>query len=152
MSAVFLGDDPSELETDVRARFRTQKVIAAAGADSAASALRDRVIAHLGAPAGAIDVPLDLHGTPFQQQVWRELRRIPPGATTTYAAIAARIGRPEAVRAVASAIGANPVAVVVPCHRVLRSDGSLSGYRWGVERKRALLALEGVMNGNGGEG
>jgi AraC family transcriptional regulator of adaptative response/methylated-DNA-[protein]-cysteine methyltransferase len=148
VSAIFLGDDRPQLEGAVRARFRTSTVVAAtAGADAGADALRRRVISHLGAPAGAIDVPLDLRGTPFQQQVWRELRRIPAGQTATYAQIAERIGRPEAVRAVASAIGANPVAVVVPCHRVVRSDGSLSGYRWGVERKRALLARERVESG-----
>jgi methylated-DNA-[protein]-cysteine S-methyltransferase len=95
--------------------------------------------------AGALrdfDLPVDPPGTPFQQAVWAELRRVPYGTTTTYAAIAERLGRPGAVRAVGSANGRNPVAVVVPCHRVIGSDGTLRGYAGGVERKRALLAGE----------
>jgi AraC family transcriptional regulator of adaptative response/methylated-DNA-[protein]-cysteine methyltransferase len=88
-------------------------------------------------------LPLDLRGTAFQQRVWAALRAIPSGQTATYAEIAHQIGAPKATRAVAGACAANPVAVVIPCHRVLRSDGALSGYRWGVDRKRALLAREG---------
>jgi AraC family transcriptional regulator of adaptative response/methylated-DNA-[protein]-cysteine methyltransferase len=91
-----------------------------------------------------LEVPLDLRGTEFQQQVWQALQGIPSGATASYAEIAARIERPGSVRAVAQACAANPVALVVPCHRVVRSDGVLSGYRWGVERKRALLEREGA--------
>jgi AraC family transcriptional regulator of adaptative response/methylated-DNA-[protein]-cysteine methyltransferase len=96
----------------------------------------------LDAPGATLDVPLDPRGTPFQQRVWQALRDIPAGATATYADIAARIGAPGSVRAVAQACGANPIAIAIPCHRVVRSDGALSGYRWGVERKRALLDRE----------
>ena len=96
----------------------------------------------LQARASRLDLPLDVRGTAFQQQVWKALREIPAGTTWTYTAVAEKVGRPSAVRAVGQAIASNPVAVVVPCHRVLRSDGSLSGYRWGVERKEKLLIAE----------
>ena len=95
-------------------------------------------------PAAIHDLPLDVAGTAFQQAVWQELRRIPPGETRSYAAIAAAVGKPGAVRATGSANGANPVAVLVPCHRVVRSDGSLGGYAYGLERKRKLLEAEGA--------
>jgi AraC family transcriptional regulator of adaptative response/methylated-DNA-[protein]-cysteine methyltransferase len=98
-------------------------------------------------PLAMPDLPLDVAGTAFQQAVWQELRRIPPGETRSYAAIAAAVGKPGAVRATGSANGANPVAVLVPCHRVVRSDGSLGGYAYGLERKRRLLEAE---SGNGG--
>jgi AraC family transcriptional regulator of adaptative response/methylated-DNA-[protein]-cysteine methyltransferase len=93
-------------------------------------------------PDAHLSLPLDLQGTPFQKRVWQALREIGPGYTTSYAGIAAQIGAPRAVRAVAQACAANPVAVAIPCHRVLRSDGGISGYRWGIDRKRALLARE----------
>jgi len=93
-------------------------------------------------PGIRLDVPLDARGTDFQQRVWRALREIPVGATATYTDIASRIGSPKSVRAVAQACAANPIAVAIPCHRVVRSDGALSGYRWGIERKRTLLARE----------
>ncbi|HMI37346.1 MAG TPA: methylated-DNA--[protein]-cysteine S-methyltransferase, partial [Steroidobacteraceae bacterium] len=89
-----------------------------------------------------LDLPLDIRGTAFQRRVWRALQRIPVGTTATYGDIARRIGAPKAVRAVAQACAANPLAVAIPCHRVVRRDGTLSGYRWGVSRKRALLARE----------
>jgi AraC family transcriptional regulator of adaptative response/methylated-DNA-[protein]-cysteine methyltransferase len=94
------------------------------------------------APGLGLDLPLDVQGTAFQHRVWRALREIPVGKTASYADIAGRIGSPASVRAVAQACGANPVAVAIPCHRVVRNDGALSGYRWGVERKRALLQRE----------
>jgi AraC family transcriptional regulator of adaptative response/methylated-DNA-[protein]-cysteine methyltransferase len=94
------------------------------------------------APGLGLDLPLDVRGTAFQQRVWQALREIPAGRTVSYSGIARRIGAPEAVRAVARACGANALAVAIPCHRVVRTDGALSGYRWGVERKRALLARE----------
>jgi AraC family transcriptional regulator of adaptative response/methylated-DNA-[protein]-cysteine methyltransferase len=94
------------------------------------------------APARKLDLPLDIRGTAFQQQVWEAISAIPAGSTATYAALAKRIGAPRAVRAVARACASNEIAVAIPCHRVVRTDGSLSGYRWGVERKRALLARE----------
>lgn len=139
ISAVLLGDDPAELATEVRQRF--PGATSAAG-DSAMAALAQRVVDAVESPASGSDLPLDLHGTDFQRAVWDALRAIPAGTTATYAQIAGRIGRPAAVRAVGQACGANHVAVLVPCHRVLRGDGALSGYRWGVERKRALLERE----------
>ncbi len=96
------------------------------------------------APQLGLALPLDVRGTAFQQRVWQALQAIPPGQTASYAEIAARLGAPSASRAVAQACGANPLAVAIPCLRVVRSDGALSGYRWGVERKRALLAREAV--------
>ena len=95
-------------------------------------------------PARGIDLPLDVRGTAFQQRVWAVLRQIPVGSTASYAEIASRIGTPNGARAVAEACGANPLAVAIPCHRVVRTDGSLSGYKWGVQRKKNLLAREGV--------
>jgi AraC family transcriptional regulator of adaptative response/methylated-DNA-[protein]-cysteine methyltransferase len=100
------------------------------------------VVGFVEAPGIGLDLPLDVRGTAFQQRVWRALRRIPSGRTASYAEIARRIGAPKAVRAVAHACAANALAVAIPCHRVVRSDGGLSGYRWGVERKRALLRKE----------
>ena len=102
-----------------------------------------RVIGVIEQPDIGIDLPLDVRGTAFQQRVWDALRAIPPGQTASYAQIAARIGSPKSVRAVAQACAANTLAVAIPCHRVVRSDGALSGYRWGVARKRALLSREG---------
>jgi AraC family transcriptional regulator of adaptative response/methylated-DNA-[protein]-cysteine methyltransferase len=100
------------------------------------------VVGLVEAPAQRLDLPLDIRGTAFQQKVWAALQTIPPGKTATYKEIARAIGQPTAVRAVAQACGANPLAVAIPCHRVVRSDGDLSGYRWGVERKRELIARE----------
>ena len=101
-----------------------------------------RVVGFVEAPGVGLDLPLDVRGTAFQQRVWQALRDIPPGSTASYAEIAERIGSPKSVRAVAQACGANALAVAIPCHRVVRSDGGLSGYRWGVERKSALLKRE----------
>jgi AraC family transcriptional regulator of adaptative response/methylated-DNA-[protein]-cysteine methyltransferase len=101
-----------------------------------------QVVALVERPDRGLGLPLDIRGTSFQVRVWEALRKVPAGATTTYAAVAKRIGRPTAVRAVAAAIAANPIAVAVPCHRVIRTDRSLSGYRWGVDRKAALLRRE----------
>jgi AraC family transcriptional regulator of adaptative response/methylated-DNA-[protein]-cysteine methyltransferase len=112
--------------------------------DGAMAELVRAVLAAVEAPKGAGELPLDVRGTAFQEAVWRELRRIPPGETRSYADIAAAIGQPGAVRAVGTANGANPVAVLVPCHRVIRSDGSLGGYAGGLERKKKLLEAEGV--------
>jgi AraC family transcriptional regulator of adaptative response/methylated-DNA-[protein]-cysteine methyltransferase len=104
--------------------------------------IRLRVYYSGGAPAHGLDFPLDVRGTPFQQRVWQALREIPSGATASYAEIATRIGQPKAVRAVAHACASNAIAVAIPCHRAVRKDGALSGYRWGVARKRALLNRE----------
>jgi len=101
-----------------------------------------KVVGFVEAPALGLDLPLDVRGTAFQQRVWQALREIPAGSTASYTQIAARVGSPTAVRAVARACASNPIAVAIPCHRVVRNDGALSGYRWGVQRKRTLLERE----------
>jgi AraC family transcriptional regulator of adaptative response/methylated-DNA-[protein]-cysteine methyltransferase len=137
--AIFLGDDPDELTRNLQDRFPKADLI---GADREFEKLVAKVVGLVENPRLGLQLPLDIRGTAFQQRVWRALTEIPLGQTASYAAIAKRIGLPEAVRAVAGACAANKLAVVVPCHRVVRTDGSLSGYRWGVERKRALLRKE----------
>jgi AraC family transcriptional regulator of adaptative response/methylated-DNA-[protein]-cysteine methyltransferase len=141
LCAIALGDDPEALLRDLQDRFPRATLI---GGDAAFDAVVARVVGFVESPAAGLDLPLDIRGTAFQQRVWKALRDIPPGTTATYAEIAARIGAPRSVRAVAQACAANALAVAVPCHRVVRSDGGLSGYRWGVERKRALLEREGA--------
>jgi AraC family transcriptional regulator of adaptative response/methylated-DNA-[protein]-cysteine methyltransferase len=136
---ITLGDDPDALVHDLEDRFPKAKLI---GGDKSFEKLVATVVGFVEAPNSGLDLPLDVRGTAFQHQVWRALRDIPAGSTATYAEIAARIGRPKAVRAVAQACATNPVAVAIPCHRVVRTDGTLSGYRWGVARKRALLDHE----------
>ena len=137
--AILLGDDPHALIDDLAARF--PKATLTPG-DAAFAARLDQVIAFVDAPATSLDLPLDIRGTVFQHKVWQALRDIPPGETLSYAQLAQRIGQPAAVRAVASACAANSLAVAIPCHRIVKSDGKLSGYRWGVDRKRALLERE----------
>jgi AraC family transcriptional regulator, regulatory protein of adaptative response / methylated-DNA-[protein]-cysteine methyltransferase len=137
--ALLLGDDADELQKDLRRRFPRAQLQAG---DRRFARLLSRVVRALERPALAARLPLDLRGTVFQRRVWEALRAVPAGTTVSYAEIARRIGRPRAVRAVGQAIGANPVAVAVPCHRIIRSDGSLCGYHWGSERKRALLERE----------
>ncbi|HET8656012.1 MAG TPA: methylated-DNA--[protein]-cysteine S-methyltransferase [Longimicrobiaceae bacterium] len=139
LSAVLLGDRDDALERGLRERFPRATL---RQDDVGQSALAAEVTALVESPAGRVDVPLDLRGTEFQRSVWSALREIPAGETVSYSEIARRIGRPRSVRAVAGACGANPIAVVVPCHRALGSDGRLSGYRWGIERKRMLLERE----------
>ena len=137
--AIQFGDDPERLLRDLQDRFPKARLI---GADAAFERVVAAVVGHVERPSEDLDLPLDVRGTAFQQRVWQALRGIPAGATASYAEIAARIGAPGAVRAVANACAANHLAVVIPCHRVVRADGALSGYRWGVERKRDLLARE----------
>jgi len=137
--AILLGDDPDELLRDLQDRFPRAGLI---GGDDEFEQLVARVVGFVEAPGRGLDLPLDLRGTTFQQRVWQALRQIPPGGTASYAEIARRIGSPKAVRGVANACAANSLAVVIPCHRVVRSDGGLSGYRWGIERKRSLLDRE----------
>jgi AraC family transcriptional regulator, regulatory protein of adaptative response / methylated-DNA-[protein]-cysteine methyltransferase len=137
--AVLLGDDPDQLARELQERFSDATLI---GGDSGFEQLVARVVGFVEAPGLGLDLPLDVRGTAFQQRVWRALMAIPPGETVSYAEIARRIGAPGAVRAVGHACGANPLAIAIPCHRVVRTDGSLSGYRWGVERKRALIERE----------
>ena len=131
-------------DEDVAALRRRFPNAAIAPADTAMAALISGVLQAIEAPAAAPDLPIDVAGTAFQEKVWRELRRIPPGETRSYADIAAAIGDPRATRAVGTANGSNPVAVLVPCHRVIRSDGTLGGYAGGLDRKRKLLAAEGA--------
>ena len=137
--AIMLGDDPEALARELQDRFPRAELV---GGDAKFERMVARVVGLIEAPGQGLDLPLDIRGTAFQERVWQALRAIPAGKTATYAEIAQAVGRPKAVRAVASACAANPLAVAIPCHRVVRSDGDLSGYRWGVERKRALIARE----------
>jgi AraC family transcriptional regulator of adaptative response/methylated-DNA-[protein]-cysteine methyltransferase len=137
--AIFLGEDPAKLARDLEDRFPRAELV---GGDPKFEQLVARVVGLIEAPRVGIDLPLDLRGTAFQERVWRALSKIPPGETASYREIARRIGLPKAMRAVARACAANVLAVAVPCHRVVRSDGSVSGYRWGVERKSDLLRRE----------
>jgi len=138
--AILIGDDPDALARDLQDRFPRALLI---GADARFEQLVARVVGLVEAPGKRSDLPLDVRGTAFQHRVWAALKDIPAGSTASYAEIAEAIGAPKAVRAVAGACAANPLAVAIPCHRVVKSDGSLSGYRWGVERKRELLSREG---------
>lgn len=137
--AISIGDDPETLTRDLQDRFPRAELI---GGDKAFEAVVAQVVGFVDAPGHGLDLPLDVQGTAFQQRVWQELVRIPSGSTVSYTELARRIGAPKAARAVASACAANKIAVAIPCHRVVRNDGTLSGYRWGVERKRALLEKE----------
>jgi AraC family transcriptional regulator of adaptative response/methylated-DNA-[protein]-cysteine methyltransferase len=137
--AILLGDEPDALARDLHERFPHAELI---GGGAEFEELVAKVVEFIDAPGLGLQLPLDVQGTAFQQRVWQALREVPAGRTVTYGEIAGRIGAPGAVRAVAGACAANPLAVAVPCHRVVRTDGSLSGYRWGVERKRALLERE----------
>jgi len=134
LCAILLGDDKDALVNDLKSRFPKARLIPGAPVTAVARLIEK--------PGTELNTPLDLQGTVFQQRVWQALRAIPIGSTCTYAEIAARIGMPRAVRAVAQACGANALAIAIPCHRVVRTGGALSGYRWGVERKQALLDRE----------
>src|SRR5215475_7889452 len=139
VASILLGDDPDELVRNLQDRFPKARLI---GADREYEALVARVVGFVEAPSIGLDLPLDVRGTAFQQRVWRALQEIPIGATVSYAEIARRIDAPKSVRAVAGACAANKLAVAIPCHRVVRNDGSVSGYAWGVKRKRVLLDRE----------
>lgn len=139
ITAIFLGDDPESLVRNLQDRFPKANLI---GGDRTFETVMAAVVGLVETPETGLDLPLDVRGTAFQHRVWQALRDIPTGTTATYSEIAERIGMPKAVRAVAAACAANKLAVAIPCHRVVRNDGSLSGYRWGVERKRALLKRE----------
>ena len=137
--AILIGDDPDALVRDLQDRF------SARGSHRRRRRFEEmvaKVVGFVEAPALGLDLPLDVRGTAFQQRVWQALREIPAGSTASYADVARAIGAPRAVRAVAQACAANALAVAIPCHRVVRNDGALSGYRWGVARKRALLERE----------
>lgn len=137
--AILLGDDPDALARELQDQFPKAEII---GCDGEFEQLIARVVGFIETPSVGLHLPLDVQGTAFQERVWRALREIPPGATASYAEIALRIGSPSAVRAVAQACATNHIAVAIPCHRVVRRDGDLAGYRWGVERKRELLRRE----------
>jgi AraC family transcriptional regulator of adaptative response/methylated-DNA-[protein]-cysteine methyltransferase len=137
--AILFGDEPKKLIAELGAHFATVRL--AEGCSSLDTPLAATVEA-AEKPWRKLDFPLDVRGTEFQRRVWDELRDIPPGTTTTYTEIARRIGAPKSLRAVAGACAANVLALAIPCHRVVRSNGSLSGYRWGLERKRLLIARE----------
>jgi AraC family transcriptional regulator of adaptative response/methylated-DNA-[protein]-cysteine methyltransferase len=137
--AISLGDDPDRLVRDLQDSFPNAQLI---GADREFEQVVAQVVGFIEEPRAGLDLPLDIRGSAFQERVWQALREIPVGATASYADIARRLGAPSAVRAVAQACGANEIAVAIPCHRVVRADAALSGYRWGIERKRALLEKE----------
>jgi AraC family transcriptional regulator of adaptative response/methylated-DNA-[protein]-cysteine methyltransferase len=137
--AILIGDDPDALVRDLQERFQSANLLRG-GADF--EQLVARIVAFVEAPKLGLELSLDVRGTQFQRRVWKALKEIPVGSTASYTDVAKQIGAPNSVRAVAQACGANPIAVAIPCHRVVRNDGALSGYRWGVERKRALLERE----------
>lgn len=137
--AILVGDGPDELLRDLRATFPRAGLVSA---EPSFESVVAQVIALVDNPTQKLDLPLDIMGTAFQVRVWQALRGIPPGTTASYAEIARRVGQPRAVRAVAQACASNRLAVAIPCHRVVRADGALSGYRWGIERKRRLLERE----------
>lgn len=139
--AILLGDKAEQLTENLQKLFpRAALVNDGAKLEKPLA----QVVAFVESPQSGLDLPLDIHGTAFQERVWEALRQVPAGQTVSYTDLARDIGSPSAVRAVARACAANKLAVVIPCHRVLRSDGGISGYRWGVERKRALLHMEGA--------
>jgi AraC family transcriptional regulator of adaptative response/methylated-DNA-[protein]-cysteine methyltransferase len=137
--AILMGDDPDQLARDLQDQFPRARLI---GGDAGFEQLVAKVVGFVEAPGLGLGLPLDVRGTAFQQRVWRALQEVPAGETVSYTELAKRIGSPKSVRAVGQACGANALAVAIPCHRVVRNDGALSGYRWGVERKRALLERE----------
>ena len=139
--AILIGDDPADLRADLRSRFPKARLIEPSPgfAELVAEVVR---FVDDPTPSEGLGLPLDIRGTTFQRRVWEALRTIPAGETASYVEIARRVGSPHAVRAVASACGANKLAVAIPCHRVIAADGGLAGYRWGIERKRRLLERE----------
>jgi AraC family transcriptional regulator of adaptative response/methylated-DNA-[protein]-cysteine methyltransferase len=137
--AILLGDEPDALARELQDRFPNANLL---GGDAGFEATVAQVIAFVDEPARGLALPLDIRGTAFQQRVWQALREIPPGKTVSYSRLAEILGLPKSARAVAQACAANRIAVAIPCHRVVRNDGAISGYRWGVERKRALLDNE----------
>jgi AraC family transcriptional regulator of adaptative response/methylated-DNA-[protein]-cysteine methyltransferase len=139
VAAILLGDDPDELVRELQDRFPNARLL---GADTDYEAMMARVVGFVEAPKLGLDLPLDIRRTAFQRRVWQALQAIPFDETAFHAEIAQRIGTPKAVRAVAGPCAANNLAVAIPCHRVVRSDGAISGYAWSVERKRGLLERE----------
>jgi AraC family transcriptional regulator of adaptative response/methylated-DNA-[protein]-cysteine methyltransferase len=144
--ALEFADEPGVLDERLRARFSEAEFVES---DPAFREWSAQILAHLESPRDDLDLPLDVWGTAFQRRVWTALREIPPGSTASYGEVAARLGNPKAARAVARACATNPVSVAIPCHRVIRSDGGLGGYRWGLERKRKLLEREAERSSGG---
>jgi AraC family transcriptional regulator of adaptative response/methylated-DNA-[protein]-cysteine methyltransferase len=137
--AIFLGDDANSLQTELQNRFPKVTLVNAFNLNEE---ILVKLIRYIDAPKSKIDLPLDIQGTAFQKMVWDALLSIPCGKTVSYSEVANQINKPKAIRAIANACGANKLAVVIPCHRVIKNDGTLSGYRWGIDRKRKLLASE----------
>src|ERR1700736_2932033 len=140
--SILLGDDSAALLGELHGRFPHAAI---AAGDGDLERVVAKVVSFVEAPAAGLDLPLDIKGTTFQRRVWQVLRDIPAGSTASYTDVAGRIGSPKAVRAVAQACAGNAIAVAIPCHRVVRSDGALSGYRWGIARKHALLLREAAI-------
>ncbi|WP_313387875.1 bifunctional transcriptional activator/DNA repair enzyme AdaA [Achromobacter aegrifaciens] len=138
---IALHENPEQLVRNLQDRFKAARLI---GADAQFEGWVAAVVGFVEDPSRGLDLPLDVRGTAFQRQVWQALREIPVGETATYTDIAERIGSPRAVRAVARACATNNIALAIPCHRVVRTDGSLAGYRWGIDRKRELIAREAL--------
>jgi AraC family transcriptional regulator of adaptative response/methylated-DNA-[protein]-cysteine methyltransferase len=139
VASILLGDDPGRLIEDLQIRFPKARLI---GDDQAYDSLIARVVGFVDSPGLGLDLPLDIRGTAFQQRVWQALQQIPLGQTTSYSEMARKIGAPTAIRAVAGACAANNIGLAIPCHRVVRNDGAISGYAWGVDRKRSLIERE----------
>ena len=140
VSAVYLGESGKTLVEELRKEYAQAEIVRAAASNNWLSEILRRVEGD----APSVELPLDVQATAFQRRVWQELQKIPRGATRTYTQVARALGKPRAVRAVARACATNPVSIVVPCHRVIRSDGNLAGYRWGLQRKQKLLEREAV--------
>ena len=139
--AIFFGDDPVALAEDLQGRFPKARLL---GGDRSFEKWVAKVVGFVETPRLGLDLPLDIRGTVFQRRVWKALLEIPIGSTASYSEVARKVGAPGSARAVAQACASNRLAVAIPCHRVVRNDGGLSGYRWGIERKRTLLAREGA--------
>jgi AraC family transcriptional regulator, regulatory protein of adaptative response / methylated-DNA-[protein]-cysteine methyltransferase len=149
VSAVYLGESDATLRSELRKEYPRATLVAEKGMGRhSLGGWVEKIVAHLGGREPHLDLPTDVQATAFQRRVWQELRRIPYGTTRTYSEVARAIGRPTAIRAVARACATNPTSVVVPCHRVVRGDGNLAGYRWGIGRKRSLLDQEARKRGN----
>ena len=149
ISALYLGEKDAPLEAALRKEYPRAEIDSESSGSKNLTGWVTRILAHLRGKEPHLELPTDVQGTAFRRHVWEELKRIPYGATRTYSEIARAIGRPRAIRAVARACATNPVSVVVPCHRVMRKDGNLAGYRWGLSRKRALLENESAVRGVG---
>ena len=148
ISALYLGEKDASLESALRKEYPRAEIDSDSARSKNLAGWLGKILAHLRGKEPHLNLPTDVQATAFRRRVWEELKRIPYGATRTYSEVARAIGHPKAIRAVASACATNPVSVVVPCHRVVRADGNLAGYRWGLDRKRALLEQESNRAGS----